>query len=184
MIFDMGQSLRLRPVRRRNTCSSVGRSIWNASTGVSAAMRFSSASGSGTCTPALGAAGLHHQGGRAAVRRQQLGERPEGEEPAGIDDGDAVAEALGLLHVMGRVDDGAPLAVQRLDAFEDPVARLRVHAHRGLVQQQQVGVVHHGRGEIQAALHAARIGADAIVPAIGEADEVEAPRHARRERRP
>ena len=111
---------------------------------------------------------------------EQLVHRADREQLAGVDDGDAIAEALGFFHVVGRVDDGAALAVQRFDVLEDLVARLRIDADRGLVEQQQVRLVHERGGEVEAPLHAARIGADAIVLAIGEADEIEAPRHARR----
>src|SRR4029453_2973259 len=92
------------------------------------------------------AVGLDDQCRRAAVRGEQFGERAEREELAGADDGDAIAEPLRFFHVMRRVDDGAPVAMQRLDALEDLVARLRIDADGRLVEQQQLGTVDTRRG--------------------------------------
>ena len=58
-----------------------------------------------------------------------------------------------------------------------------VDADGRLVEQQQLRLVHQRGGEVEPPLHAARIGADAIVFTIGEADKVEAPRHAPGQRR-
>ena len=183
MILFHGQSLRLRPVRRRNTCSSVGRSIWKRSIGVVRGDAIELGERIGGLQPLLLAVGLDDQRRRTAVRRQQLVERAEREQLAGVDDRDAIAEPLGFFHVVRRVDDGAAFAVQRLDALEDLVARLRIDADRRLVEQQQLRIVHHRRGQVEAPLHAAGIAADAIALAIGEADEIEAPLHALVERR-
>lgn len=60
---------------------------------------------------------------------------------AGVEDPDAVAQPLGLLHVVGGVEDGQALGAQRLDAVEDGSPALRVDADRGLVEDQEAGLV-------------------------------------------
>ena len=72
-----------------------------------------------------------------ADERDQLPARALGADLALVDDPDAVAEALGLLHVVRRVQDRHALPAQLLDAREDGVAALRVDADRRLVEQQQ-----------------------------------------------
>jgi hypothetical protein len=87
----------------------------------------------------------------------------------------AIAEALRLLHVVRRVDDRLALALEGQQAVEDRVARLRIDANRRLVEQHQIGIVEDRRRQVEAPLHAARVGLDAVVPAIEEADELERP---------
>ena len=99
-----------------------------------------------------------------------------------VDDADAVAEALGLLHVVRRVEHGHPLAREELDALEDRVARLRVHAHGGLVEDEQLGTVEQPDGDVQPSLHAAGVRARQRPGAVGEADELEYLVHAAAER--
>ena len=103
-----GQSRSERPVRCRKTCSSVGIATSN-SAGIAApraaAWRLSSASGSR----------VSMRSSPSAVRRISVGGPPcvcgqaahgvEREQLAVVDDRDAIAEALGFLHVVRRVDD-------------------------------------------------------------------------------
>ena len=173
----MAQSRRLRPVRRRNTCSSVGRSIWNASIVDRRGDAIELRERIGGLQPLLAAVGLDDQRRRRRRARPSNSlQRAEREQLAGVDDRDAIAEALGFFHVMRRVDDRAAFAMQRLDALEDLVARLRIDADGRLVEQQQFGIVQDRGGQIEPPLHAAGIAAGAIALAIGEADEIEAPR--------
>ena len=64
----------------------------------------------------------------------QLTSCPLGNYLAVVDDADALAQALCLFHVVGRVQNGHALGAERLDALEDRVATLGVHAHRWLVE--------------------------------------------------
>ena len=72
-----------------------------------------------------------------------------------IDDGDAIAEALGFFHVMRGVDDRSALAAQFLDHFENTVARLRIDAHGGLVEQHHARAMHQPGRHVEAPPHAA-----------------------------
>src|SRR5689334_6817063 len=65
---------------------------------------------------------------RTAVGLRQPADRVERQQLAVVDDRDAIAEALGLLHVVRGVDDGLALVAQGEEAVEDRVARLRIDA--------------------------------------------------------
>ena len=82
--------------------------------------------------------------------------RPLGLQLAEVDDPDPVAQPLGLLHVVGRVEHRHPLAGQPLDALEDRVAALRIDADRRLVEDQQPRAVQQADPDVQAPLHPAR----------------------------
>ncbi len=105
-------------------------------------MRLSSASGSAVCRrcslPLVLTTASAARRASAAIRSSV----PSASSLPGVDDRDAIAEPLGFFHVVRRVDDGAAVAVQRLDVLEDLVARLRIDADRRLVEQQQLGIVH------------------------------------------
>src|SRR5215207_10284083 len=60
------------------------------------------------------------------------------DDPPAVHDRDAAAQVLGLLHVMGREEDGrAELFAQPRDVLPDGPARDGVEADRRLVQKQQ-----------------------------------------------
>src|SRR5262245_43691940 len=84
-----------------------------------------------------------------------LARRADREDAPFVDDRDAIAEPLRLLHVVGRVEERAALRSQTGERLEDVVARLRVHAGGGLVEDQELGRVEVAGREIEAALHAA-----------------------------
>ena len=71
-------------------------------------------------------------------RVAELFGRPVGHDPAVVDDDDPVAEPLGLLHVVRRVEDRLPRVAQRLEALEDRVPALRVDAGRRLVEEEDL----------------------------------------------
>ena len=74
--------------------------------------------------------------------------RPPREDPPGLDEGDLVAQLLGLAHVVGRQDDrGAPLAAERGDLGPDPDGDVGIEAERGLVEEQHLGLVQERLGE-------------------------------------
>ena len=106
-----------------------------------------------------------------AHQRDQLAARALGDDPALVDDPDAVAEALRLLHVMGRVEDGHALVAERLDAGEDGVAALRVDTDRRLVEDQQARPVEQPDGDIQAALHPAGVVLGPLPCPVGQVDD-------------
>src|SRR5437867_9326878 len=131
---------------------------------------------------ALGSVLVEHERAAPAVGGDQALDRVERQQRTLVDDAHPVAQTLGLLHVVRGVEDGPTLASQCLDVVEDRVARLRIDAHGGLVEQQQRRVVDHGHGEIQAPFHPARVGGDAVARAGGESDEFERPTNAFGER--
>ena len=57
----------------------------------------------------------------------------------------AVAEALGFFHVVRGVDDGGAFVAQAFDHLEDAVARLRIDAHGGLVEQHKARAMDESR---------------------------------------
>jgi hypothetical protein len=107
------------------------------------------------------------------VRGDQLARRALGDEAPVVHDGEAVAEALGLVHEMRREQHRLALLQQLLQALPDQVARLRVEAGGRLVEEQQVGVVHQRARQRQAPLHAAGERVDLGVGAAGQPGELE-----------
>ena len=67
-----------------------------------------------------------------------------------------VAQALRFVHEMRGQQDGGALLQQPLQALPHQVARLRIEAGGGLVQQQQSGRIDQRTRQAQAPLHAAR----------------------------
>jgi hypothetical protein len=58
-----------------------------------------------------------------------------------VHDDDAIGEALGLFHVMGRIQQRLAARLELFEVVEDRVAALRIDADGGLVEQQDVGIV-------------------------------------------
>ena len=103
----------------------------------------------------------------------QLAARPLGPDPPLVDDPDAVAEPLRLLHVVGRVEDRHPLLAEGLDARQDRVPALRIDADGRLVEDEQLRPVEEADGDVQAALHAARELLGPVLRPVGQADDLE-----------
>src|SRR5216684_6770461 len=72
--------------------------------------------------------------------RDQLGRSTESDEVAMIDDGHAVAEPLGLFHVVGRQEDGASLLPEALHDIPQLQTALRIESGGGLVEKENVGI--------------------------------------------
>ena len=89
------------------------------------------------------------------------------------DDPDPVGELVGLLQVLGGEEDGGALVVQLRDLLPDRLAADRVEAGGRLVEEEDRGLVNQRRGEVEAAAHAARVGADAPVGGLRQPDAVE-----------
>ncbi|GAB4007892.1 hypothetical protein GCM10029992_62820 [Glycomyces albus] len=96
-----------------------------------------------------------------------------GDDPALVHDHEAVAELLGLVHVVGGQQDRHALLLELEQALPHQVAGLRVQAGGGLVEEDQVGLVDQGPGDGQAALHAAGEVVDLVVRAARELHELE-----------
>ena len=109
----------------------------------------------------------------AAEGRGEGARRVEGEQPAVVEEGEAV-EALGLVEVGGG-DDGGDAAADHL--VHDPpevAARDRVDAEGRLVEQQHARLVDERAGEAELLLHAAGEGAGQPVaerPEVREGEE-------------
>src|SRR5262245_39248210 len=92
-----------------------------------------------------------------------------------IHDGDSIAKALGLFHVMGSVKNGAARPGEALDRVEEMIARLRIDACRRLIEEQYRRIMHQGACEVKPPLHAARIRLHAMAGAVGQAREAKTP---------
>src|ERR1039458_6464979 len=80
----------------------------------------------------------------------ECGGRIFNENLAVVDDGDAVAELVGLLHVVGGEDDGDAFFAQAADGVPHGDAALRVESGAGFVEEQHLGAMRDGAGDLQA----------------------------------
>ena len=72
-----------------------------------------------------------------------------------IDDGDAMGDAVRLVHVMRGEEDGGVFGfVEVLDVCPKLVAALRVEAERGLIEEKNFGSVQQAARDFEPALHA------------------------------
>ena len=83
---------------------------------------------------------------------------------------DVVGELVGLLEVLGGEEDRGALVVERPHLLPDRLAADRVEAGGRLVEEEHARLVDQRRGEVEAALHPARVAADA---AVGGGDQVD-----------
>ena len=120
-------------------------------------------------SPARSAGGC--AGGRSSALSDVRGAL--GDDPAAVDDPDVVGELVGLLQVLGGEEDGRPVVVEGPHLLPDRFAADRVEAGGRLVEEEHARLVDEGRGEVEAALHPARVAADAAVGGVGEADPLE-----------
>ena len=194
------QSRRARPVRCRKTASRSGSTISTLVTPAPAAAtasrmrgRMRRASTTIRLSPPSWTLALldaldrpHRVGGgrQLAARREldaialadhgrELAARALGDDPPLVDDPDAIAEALRLLHVVGRVEDGHALPAELLDARQDRVAALRVDADRRLVEDEQPRLVEQPDADVQPPLHAAGELVGTLAGPLVEADDLE-----------
>ena len=98
--------------------------------------------------------------GDQVVRGVQGGDR------AVDDDGDPVAQRLGLVEVVGGVDDGAALRLEPAQHLPQIAAGLRVERGGRLVEEDQLRVVHERGGDGQALALAAGEVLDPHVAAV------------------
>ncbi len=67
-----------------------------------------------------------------------------------VDDGEAVAECVGLFHVVRGEDDGDAFFAQGLDGVPHGDAALGVEAGAGLVEEEDLGMMGDGAGDLEA----------------------------------
>jgi hypothetical protein len=87
----------------------------------------------------------------------QLARRAVDHDLAAVDDGEAVAESIGLFHVVGGQQHGRPLPADPLELLPQRCPALGVQALSGLVQEENRGLVHQRAAQVQAPLHSARV---------------------------
>ena len=97
-----------------------------------------------------------------------------GDDVAVVDDPDPVGKDIGLLQVLrGQEDRDAVLPREPRHLRPERVAALRVEAGRRLVEEEDAGPVHEGKGEVEPALHPAGVGLHLAVGSLHEADPFE-----------
>src|ERR1035441_7739072 len=102
----------------------------------------------------------------AGDRGLQFCRRALGNDAAVIDDRQAIAQSVGLVHIMRGNHDGLAEAVVVANDLPQQQARLRIEPGAGLVQKQHFGIVHHSAGDRQALHHAAGKGAHHVAGAV------------------
>src|SRR5919199_195396 len=110
----------------------------------------------------------HAVAGRAGPERRR---RALGDDPALLDDRDAVAERLRLVEVVRRQHDGLAEVLQRAHDVPRRPARRRVEAGGGLVEEDQLGVADQREREVQAPQLAAAQRARVRVRLLGQPGE-------------
>ena len=78
-----------------------------------------------------------------------------GDDLSVIDDGDAMGDAVGLVHVMRGEEDGDVFGfVEVLDVRPKLIAALRIEAKRRLIEEENFGRVQQAARDLETALHA------------------------------
>src|SRR5919112_3434823 len=110
---------------------------------------------------------------RADVLLHELLRGAPDDDAAALHDDEAVAEAGGLLHVVGGENERLALVRERPEPVPDEMPRLRVEARSGLVEHHYLRVVDEGPRDEEPALHPAGELLDPGVYLVGELHEVE-----------
>jgi hypothetical protein len=92
-----------------------------------------------------------------------------GDHRAVVDDHDPVGEFVGFLEVLGGQHDRHPLPVEVPDHVPQFAPGCGVQAGGGFVEEQHLRHGHHRHGDVEAAAHAAGVGADQRSADIGQA---------------
>ncbi len=106
----------------------------------------------------------------AAEAIDELGGSAFGDDLAVIDDGEAVAEAFGFVHVVSGEQDGATFFLEDTDYFPELAAALRIESGSRLVEKKDARVADQSGGDGEALLLAAGKLAD---PGVGFFSEFE-----------
>src|SRR5437870_4487247 len=103
----------------------------------------------------------------------ELLQAAHGDQPTVVDDGQPGAHPLGDLQDVGGEEHRLPLPAEVLeDVFHLPGA-LRIEAHRGLVEEEHLGVVQEGRGERDFLAHAPRVAGQKVIGPLVPVEELE-----------
>ena len=108
-----------------------------------------------------------------ADERFEAGGGIESDQATLVNDADAVAERIGLEHVMGGEQDGLALGLEVADDLAELASADGIETDGRLVQEKDFGVVQEGAGDVEALLHAARIALDALAAAVFQPDQLE-----------
>ena len=108
-----------------------------------------------------------------AASGDERGRCARGQQLAAVKEQEAIAEALGLVHLVRAVEHGGAGARESEDRSEHTLARLRIDPHRRLVDQDNLRPVQDASREAQPPAHADRELRHGLVGAVGEADQVE-----------
>ena len=121
----------------------------------------------------FGVSQLDQHGIPAQVRLEVVG-GAAGDDATTVDDRDATRQAIGLLQVMRRQQDGQPVDVGEPGDLGPKLGPgLRVEARGRLVQEEDAGPVDQAHGHIQLALHAARVGSGHPARGLGQTEALE-----------
>jgi len=83
-----------------------------------------------------------------------------------VEESDAVADSLGLLHPVGGEEKGPPPLLPEGEGFENAGSLKRIHTRRGFVKEEEAGAVEEASGKIEASLHPSRQTIHPLVLAI------------------
>ena len=98
---------------------------------------------------------------------------PGRDDKAMVDDHDLVGQLVGLIEVLGGQQQRGPAGDQRPDDVPHAEPRSRVKTCGRLVQEQDLGTSDQAGGQIQAALHAARVVLGVPIGGIGQVELLE-----------
>ena len=96
-----------------------------------------------------------------------------------VHDHDAAADLLGFLHVMAGIHYRGALVAQAADTLQYGVSALWVDRHRGLVKEDELGLVRDAAGNVEATRQAARELAGAKLGKVAQAHKVDGLVHQR-----
>src|SRR6266513_2527239 len=109
----------------------------------------------------------------SAVGALDVRERAVHELPPPRDDAQLLAQLLGLLHDVGREQDGLPATAQVEHRVLQDLGVHRIESRERLVENHEVRLVQHGRDELHLLLHPFRKLVDAAQPPLGQAESLE-----------
>ena len=115
--------------------------------------------------------GLHPELEHLPARLLEIRDRTLRRHPSLVHHDDVVAGVFDVGQQVRGEDQVDALVVRQVaDQLEHLVAPLRVHAVGRLVEKQQIGIVHQRLRQLDALLHAGRVGLDVPVARFAEAD--------------
>src|SRR5207237_6924647 len=99
---------------------------------------------------------------------------PLSQQAAAAQNHDVIADTLNVRQKMAGEKQAHALVVSQIAGqLQDFLAARRIHAVGRLVEDEEARVVNDGRGNLQALLHAGRVGIDLAIAGLAQADVVE-----------